>query len=211
MAPENHDFPTHPMTLLRDWGNGQGFRLFDALTGVMVFGATGSGKTSGPGKHLAIGYLKSGFGGLVLCAKPEERRQWEEWAAETGRSRDLVIIEKEGPYCFNPLEWEASREGKGAGLTMNIVAMLDEIASVIERARAGRTAAGEAITNSGRTPYATCWRSSWSFPCSRASRCRCGCCARCSTARPMTRRKRKRISGARTACAGRSSSGPRKK
>ena len=64
----------HPQTVLRDWGNGEGFRLSDALTGVCVFGATGSGKTSGPAKHLAYGYLAAGFGGLVLCAKKEERR-----------------------------------------------------------------------------------------------------------------------------------------
>ena len=32
-----------PQTVLRDWGNGEGFRLLDALTGVCVFGATGSG------------------------------------------------------------------------------------------------------------------------------------------------------------------------
>jgi hypothetical protein len=47
----------HPQTVLRDWGNGQGFRLAGALTGVCVFGATGSGKASGPAKHLAYGYL----------------------------------------------------------------------------------------------------------------------------------------------------------
>ncbi len=59
----------HPQTVLRDWGNGQAFRLADALTGVCVFGATGSGKTSGPAKHLAYGYLAAGFGGLVLAPK----------------------------------------------------------------------------------------------------------------------------------------------
>jgi len=37
----------HPQTILRDWGNGQAFHVSDALTGVCVFGATGSGKTSG--------------------------------------------------------------------------------------------------------------------------------------------------------------------
>src|SRR5580658_7442426 len=83
----------HPQTVLRDWGNGQGFRLADALTGVSVFGATGSGKTSGPAKHLAYGYLAAGFGGLVVCAKKEERRQWQQWAAETGRTDDLVIVD----------------------------------------------------------------------------------------------------------------------
>jgi hypothetical protein len=50
-------------------------RIADALTGVAVFGATGSGKTSGPAKHLAYGYLAAGFSGLILCAKKEERRQ----------------------------------------------------------------------------------------------------------------------------------------
>jgi hypothetical protein len=34
----------HPRTVLRDWGNGEAFHLADALTGVCVFGATGSGK-----------------------------------------------------------------------------------------------------------------------------------------------------------------------
>jgi hypothetical protein len=121
----------HPQTVLRDWGNGQAFRLADAQTGVCVFGATGSGKTSGPAKHLAYGYLAAGFGGLVLCAKKEERRQWQQWAAETGREDDLVIIEAGGKWRFNFLEWEASRPEEGGGLTINIVALLDEIAGAI--------------------------------------------------------------------------------
>lgn len=77
----------HPSTVLRDWGAGQGFRIGDALTGVCCFGATGSGKSSGPAKHLALAYLAACFGFLVLTAKKEERRQWEEWARMTGRLR----------------------------------------------------------------------------------------------------------------------------
>ncbi len=121
----------HPQTVLRDWGNGEGFRVADALTGVCVFGATGSGKTSGPAKHLAYGYLAAGFGGLVLCAKKEERRQWEQWAAETERTDDLVIIDTAGNWRFNFMEWEASRPEAGGGLTINIVNLLDEIATAI--------------------------------------------------------------------------------
>ena len=121
----------HPQTVLRDWGNGEGFRLSDALTGVCVFGATGSGKTSGPAKHLAYGYLAAGFGGLVLCAKKEERRQWEHWAAECDRTDDLVIIDASGQNRFNFMAWEASRPEAGGGLTINIVNLLDEIATAI--------------------------------------------------------------------------------
>ena len=66
MEPQGDDLPEfHPQTIIREWGDGQAFRLADAQTGVCVFGATGSGKTSGPAKHLAYGYLAAGFGGLA--------------------------------------------------------------------------------------------------------------------------------------------------
>lgn len=120
-----------PQTILRDWGQGQAFRLADALTGVCVFGATGSGKTSGPAKHLAYGYLAAGFGGLVLCAKKEERIQWQKWAGDCRRTDDLVIIDGKGKWRFNFLDWEASRPEEGGGLTINIVNLLDEIARAI--------------------------------------------------------------------------------
>jgi type IV secretory pathway TraG/TraD family ATPase VirD4 len=145
MGAVPNDFPDfHPQTVLRDWGNGQAFRLADAQSGVCVFGATGSGKTSGPAKHLAYGYLAGSFGGLVLCAKKEERRQWVQWAKDTGREDDLVIIDKAGKHRFNFLEWEASRPEEGGGLTINIVALLDEIAGAIARsAGKGENSAGK--------------------------------------------------------------------
>ena len=121
----------HPLTVIRNWGNNQAFRLTDALTGVCVFGATGSGKTSGVAKHLALGYLANDFGGLVLCAKREERYQWQQWARETGREQDVIIFDASGRYRFNFLDWEAQRAGEGGGLTINIVALLDEIAGAI--------------------------------------------------------------------------------
>src|SRR6267142_319778 len=92
MAADKKNLPEfHPQTVLRDWGDGHAFRLADAQTGVCVFGATGSGKTSGPAKHLAYGYLAAGFGGLVLCAKKEECQQWQQWAADTGRTDDRDV------------------------------------------------------------------------------------------------------------------------
>ncbi len=121
----------HPLTVIRDWGNGQAFRLTDALTGACVFGATGSGKTSGVARHLALGYLANDFGGLILCSKKDERAMWQQWAKETGREQDLVIVDASGNWRFNFLDWEASRGGGGGGMTINIVALLDEIAGTI--------------------------------------------------------------------------------
>ncbi len=124
----------HPQTVIREWDNGDAFHLADALTGVCVFGATGSGKTSGPAKHLAYGYLARQFGGLVLCAKKEERRQWQKWADDTGRTEDLVIVDGSAKWRFNFLNWEASRPEEGGGFTINIVSILDEIAGAIANA-----------------------------------------------------------------------------
>ena len=44
----------------------------DACTGVMVFGMTGSGKSSGPLHKIANKFLTLNFGGVVFCAKPDE-------------------------------------------------------------------------------------------------------------------------------------------
>ncbi len=133
----------HPETVIRDWGNGDAFRLADAQTGVCVFGATGSGKTSGPAKHLAYGYMAAGFGGLVLCGKKDERHQWQKWAADTGREDDLVIINADGDWRFNFMDWEASRPEEGGGFTINIVALLDEIAMAVSEKSDGRGGDGK--------------------------------------------------------------------
>jgi hypothetical protein len=120
----------HPQRLLCDWDNGDGMRISDAVTGVAVFGGTGSGKTSGIGQQLARAYLAAGFGGLVLCAKSDERVQWQAWAHETGRADDLVIVDPGGAARFNFMDHEASHAGAGAGFALNIVALLDELGGV---------------------------------------------------------------------------------
>jgi hypothetical protein len=121
----------HPLTPLRRWEGGAEFQIVHAQSGVLVTGATGSGKTSGPAKNLAIGYLAAGMGGCVLCSKAEEAQQWREWAREARREKDLVVIDGKGTWRFNFLNWEAGRQGEGGGLTINIVALLDELAQAI--------------------------------------------------------------------------------
>jgi hypothetical protein len=76
--------------------------------------------------------LRAGFGGLVLCAKKEERAQWESWASSAGRSADLIHVDAGGQSRFNFLDWEAAREDDGAGFAINVVALLDEIAGALD-------------------------------------------------------------------------------
>jgi TraM recognition site of TraD and TraG len=102
----------------------------DATKGISIMGGTGSGKTTASGKKIALGFLKEGWGGLVLCAKTDEADLWRQYCKEAGREDDLIIFGKgakhlHGPYAgddivFNPIDYELKREGSGAGETQNI-------------------------------------------------------------------------------------------
>jgi hypothetical protein len=113
------------------------WRIRDACEGVQIFGGTGSGKTSGSGRALAKTYLAAGFGGLVLTAKPDERRLWEEYARETGRLEHLRMISPAQPWRFNFMDYEVQRPGAGAGLTENIVGLFSHVLELAERKRGG--------------------------------------------------------------------------
>lgn len=114
----------------------------DACEGTQVFGATGSGKTSGSGQAIAKAMLSAGFGGLVLTAKPDERALWERYCAETGRSGSLLVFGADTPHRFNFLDYERARGGGGGdgggggGLTENLVALFT---TVLEAAEGGST------------------------------------------------------------------------
>ena len=98
-----------------------------AIEGVQIFGGIGSGKTSGSGRMLALKYLAGGFGGLVLTVKPDEKETWEEYCRITGRTNDLIIIEPNGKYNFNFLEYESRKSDNGEAITENIVEVLKTV------------------------------------------------------------------------------------
>ena len=88
------------MEILR-WTKDEPLTLEDACKGVQVWGMTGGGKSSGSGKLLALSYLRSGFGGLVLCAKPAEADTWREYCRLAGRSDDLIVFSPKSDWRFN--------------------------------------------------------------------------------------------------------------
>lgn len=104
----------------------------DACEGTQIFGSIGSGKTSGSGATIAKSFLNAGFGGLVLCAKPDERKLWERYARETGRSDSLVIFSPDHEWRLNFLDYEMRHTGRGSGLTENIVSLFTRIAEIVE-------------------------------------------------------------------------------
>ena len=76
-----------------DW-----WRIRDAFEGVQIFGGIGSGKTSGSGKTIAKSFLKNGFGGLVMCAKKGEAIEWLEYAKQTDRWEDIIVMGKKNKH-----------------------------------------------------------------------------------------------------------------
>jgi hypothetical protein len=137
--------------LLR-FGEGDIWTIRDACEGTQIFGATGSGKTSGSGRALAEAFLRAGFGGLVLTVKPDEADLWIEYAKRTGRETSLLVFspsERHKRYWhprtgemlrYNFLEHETRRPGEGAGLTENIVLMFSTVLELTERGQGnGRT------------------------------------------------------------------------
>lgn len=119
------------------------WRVRDACEGVQIFGGIGSGKSSGSGKALAKAFLRAGFGGLVLTAKPDESELWQRYCSETGRSRDLKIFSPSSEYRFNFLNYEQKRPGRGAGKTENLVNLLYTIVEAGDRS-SGKSSGNDA-------------------------------------------------------------------
>jgi len=114
-----------------------GWTIGNAVEGTAIFGATGSGKTSGSGAAIARAFLSAGFGGLVLTAKPGEVELWRAYCRATGRENDLVVFGPEQPHRFNFIDYEVQRKGRGAGLCANLAALLGEVQEVAERGTGG--------------------------------------------------------------------------
>ncbi len=110
----------------------------DFFAGVHVTGGNGSGKTSGSGQTMAKAFLRGGFGGLVLCAKPDERANWERYAKECGRQNHLIIVSEDSPWRFNVIQYELKRHGDTTTKVQNLVTILMNLAE-----QTGRRTNGE--------------------------------------------------------------------
>ena len=108
--------------------DGNSWTVRDACTGLICFGMTGSGKSSGPLRSIALRFLELKFGGIVFCAKPDECETWEGYARETGRSDDLIRL-SENTFAF--LNYEMERPaGTGGGQIENVVGIFLEVTKI---------------------------------------------------------------------------------
>lgn len=120
--------------------DGSPWTIGNAVEGTQIFGGIGSGKTTGSGRFLALKYLSAGFGGLVLTVKPDEKDMWVNYCRLTGRSDDLIVVEPDGEWYFNFLEYESGGEG---GDTANLVQVLKTVLRASE----------EKSSDTGKDPF----------------------------------------------------------
>lgn len=139
LTPAGHfDLDTPLIDLATKFGSSH-WTIREAVEGIQIFGGIGSGKTSGSGRMIALKFLKNGFGGLVLTAKPDEKELWQEYCQLSGRSDDLVIIEPGGKHSFDFLDYEAKSAESGETFTDNIVQLLKTVINASEEKAKGKS------------------------------------------------------------------------
>lgn len=119
----------HPSMPLLYWSKTDAWLLRHAYEGTVILGSTGSGKSTASGRTIAHSFLRAPgrIGGLVLTAKPDERKVWERCCKETGRSRDLIVVGPDEPWRFNFLDQVQHTE--------NVLSLFTAVLEMAERNR----------------------------------------------------------------------------
>lgn len=120
-------------TPLLHWSEQDPWTIGNAVEGLLCLGASGSGKSSTTGRKTLKAFLESGFGGLFLTAKKEGVDLAVEYCRQAGRLDDLILFSPQGPWVFNPLDFEMNRQGEGAGLIENLVNLFGIILDIAEQ------------------------------------------------------------------------------
>ncbi len=106
--------------------------LEQACLGTLITGGTGGGKTSGPFQYVIRSFLRAGFGGVFLCAKPDDAAKYQKLAEAEGRAHDVIQF-RIGEQGFNFLTYEANRGGAGHAVIQNLVFLLMQAAEISAR------------------------------------------------------------------------------
>jgi hypothetical protein len=102
----------------------------EAFEGISIFGGTGSGKTSGSGRTIALSILRKGWGGIVLTVKPDERNRWINYVSEANRANDLLIVDSKCENTIDLLGYEYENHHNELTFTSEITNVLTSAMNV---------------------------------------------------------------------------------
>jgi hypothetical protein len=103
----------------------------DLCNGTLITGSSSSGKTANSGKQCACALLRNAnAGGLIMTAKAEETQNWISYAKACDREKDLIIFNADSGHCFDPLHYEWTRPGRGAGDLESIIDFFSTLVSI---------------------------------------------------------------------------------
>lgn len=111
------------------------WRIRDACEGTVIFGAVGSGKTSGSGSAIARAFLQVGFGGLVMTVKTDEAARWKRLCKETGRMDDFIHVTPMSGHKLNFLQYEINRPGERLAVTEDVISLFRNLIDVMSSSR----------------------------------------------------------------------------
>lgn len=103
---------------------GDFWTIGDAVAGTHIFGSNSSGKTTGSGQTISKAFLRAGFGGIVLCAKPDEAANWQRYAKAANRDKELIVVNGSNDWRFNFIQYELGRPGDPATRVENLLSTL---------------------------------------------------------------------------------------
>jgi type IV secretory pathway TraG/TraD family ATPase VirD4 len=106
---------------------------FRKMSGTLVIGDPGSGKSSTVGKHLFCAFLQAGCGALCHAVKPGDAQELRAWAGECGRKSDVIIVNEASGLRFDPLAYEWTRStGRGGGDVESIISYFSTLLSLTQ-------------------------------------------------------------------------------
>jgi hypothetical protein len=114
--------------ILFHWSPLDPFPIRDLLRSVVIFGASGSGKTSGSGYLIAKALANCRkISGLILASKPEDREFWEDIFRKAGRARDLVVFSAASALRFNFIDFILRNGGDTREITKAVMVISETL------------------------------------------------------------------------------------
>jgi hypothetical protein len=117
-------------TPLLFWPGGDAFTIRDLLNGgIAIFGRSGGGKTSGPGRRLLSAIIAAHCGGLILAVKPEDLQDTQDIFRKAGRLHDLIVVNLDGVMQCNVLDCVRAMGGGAREITKAITTIGENLRS----------------------------------------------------------------------------------